>query len=758
MLICERSKERLNPQVTIDVDMAVIGGGLSGLCCAVMAARNGIKVALVQDRSVLGGNASSEIRVWALGATSHMGNNNRWAREGGLIDEIMVENLHRNKEGNPILFDALLLDKVLAEPNITLLLNTVVNEVHKKDDRTIEYVSAFNSQNSIFYRINARLFSDASGDGIVGYLAGAAYRFGAENASEFHEGFSPSEKYGQLLGHTIFLYPKNTDHEVKYIAPEFARKKDRVIPKIHQINPNQLGCNYWWFEYGGSMDTVGDTEKIKYELWAVIYRAWDHIKNSGLYPEAKNMTLEWVGNIPGKRESRRFEGLYMMTQHDIVNQTLFDDAIAYGGWAIDLHPADGVYSELPSCNQFHAKGIYSIPYRSYVSKDIDNLFFLGRLLSASHVAFGSTRVMITCALGGQAIGTAAALCIKNKMNPAELLEKGKVSELQGLLDYNGQSIPFIPIPENHNLAKSAKVETSSTLILADLPSSGEWISLDFSRGMLLPLKADTPYTIDYMTSSSIDTELTIDWMVSSNVNNYTPDVLIERITKTVYAGQHKLHLEFSKTMKDNQYGFFIIRRNENVSVALSQYRLSGVLAVANKFNLAVNNRGKQLPPEGSGFESFEFFTPDRRPAGKNLAFHISPAIDCFGADNLTNGYVRPHLSANIWMCELDKVNGSVNWKWNSEQVISSVRLFFDNDADHPMETIQWNHPESHMPFCISQFALYDDQNNCLYQTTDNYRTICDIQLDNPIKTNSLRLELKQNLANVPIALFEVEIR
>jgi glycine/D-amino acid oxidase-like deaminating enzyme len=114
MLIREKTKERLNPQVKIDVDLAIVGGGLSGLCCAVMAARKGIKVALVQDRPVLGGNASSEIRVWALGATSHMGNNNRWAREGGLIDEIMVENLHRNKEGNPILFDALLLEHPIA--------------------------------------------------------------------------------------------------------------------------------------------------------------------------------------------------------------------------------------------------------------------------------------------------------------------------------------------------------------------------------------------------------------------------------------------------------------------------------------------------------------------------------------------------------------------------------------------------------------------------------------------------------------------
>ena len=345
-------------------DVVVVGGGLSGVCCAISAARKGMKVALVQDRPVLGGNASSEIRVWALGATSHMGNNNRWAREGGLIDEIMVENLYRNKEGNPILFDALLLDKVFQEPNISLFLNTVVYQVLLTGTDGIQAVEAFNPQNEISYRFCADLFCDASGDGIVGYLAGASFRMGAEERNDYDEGFSPSDAYGKLLGHTIFLYTKKLDRPVKYVAPTFALEDMTRIPKLHQITPDQFGCNYWWFEYGGSVDTVTDSEQIKSELWKVVYGAWNHIKNSGLYPEAADLTLEWVGMIPGKRESRRFEGLYTLTQHDIVNQTVFPDTVAYGGWAIDLHPAEGVYSSLPSCNHIIRK--VSIAYRIVV--------------------------------------------------------------------------------------------------------------------------------------------------------------------------------------------------------------------------------------------------------------------------------------------------------------------------------------------------------------------------------------------------------
>src|SRR5690606_24559420 len=161
---------RLRHVATLSADLIVTGGGLSGVCAAITAARQGLEVVLVQDRPVLGGNASSEVRLWVLGATSHMGNNNRWAREGGVIDELLVENMYRNPEGNAILFDLVMLDKVIQEPNITLLLNTAVYEVEKEGPERIRALRAFCSQNATEYRLEANLFCDASGDGIVGFL------------------------------------------------------------------------------------------------------------------------------------------------------------------------------------------------------------------------------------------------------------------------------------------------------------------------------------------------------------------------------------------------------------------------------------------------------------------------------------------------------------------------------------------------------------------------------------------------------------
>jgi hypothetical protein len=383
----------------ISCDLVVVGGGLAGLGAAVTAARAGIQVTLLQDRPVLGGNASGEVRLWILGATSHMGNNNRWAREGGLIDEILVENLFRNPEGNPILLDALLLEKASEEKNLRLLLNTAVFEVGKDGPDRIASVRAFCSQNSTMYEVAAPLFCDASGDGVVGFLAGAAFRIGAESRNEFGEGFAPEQANQEMLGHTIYFYSKDVGRPVRYTPPSFALQDIRKIPRFRQFNAKDIGCRLWWIEWGGKLDTIHESEKIKWELWRVVYGVWNHIKNSGEFPEAENLTLEWVGTIPGKRESRRFEGDYMMTQKDIVEQRSHSDSVSFGGWAIDLHPSDGVFSALPGCTQWHSKGIYGIPFRCLYSRNIKNLFLAGRIISASHVAFGSTRVMATCAQG-----------------------------------------------------------------------------------------------------------------------------------------------------------------------------------------------------------------------------------------------------------------------------------------------------------------------------------------------------------------------
>ena len=251
MIVEPASKEvRSKYKEVINCDLVVAGGGLAGACCAITAAREGLNVTLIQDRPVLGGNSSSEVRLWILGATSHMGNNNRWAREGGVIDEILVENMYRNPEGNPVLIDSLILEKVVEEPNINLLLNTAVYDLTKSSEDVIDSVKAFCSQNSTEYICNAPVFMDATGDGVVGFMAGAAFRMGAESSDTFGEGMAPKEAIHELLGHSIYFYSKDVGKPVKYVAPSFALKDIAgKIPHYRSFNTKEFGCKLWWIEY-----------------------------------------------------------------------------------------------------------------------------------------------------------------------------------------------------------------------------------------------------------------------------------------------------------------------------------------------------------------------------------------------------------------------------------------------------------------------------------------------------------------------------
>jgi len=737
-------------------DVIIVGGGLAGTCAALTAARAGAKVVLVQDRPVLGGNSSSEVRLWILGATSHMGNNNRWAREGGVIDEILVENLYRNKEGNAVIFDTILLEKVVNESNIILLLNTAVYDVIKKDDTSIESVKAFCSQTSTGYLLKAPIFIDASGDGIVGFMAGAPFRMGAETKEEFGELFAPDEAYGKMLGHTIYFYSKDTGSPVKYVAPSYALIDIKDIPRYRSIESGMKGCNFWWFEYGGRFeDTVKATEDIKWELWKVVYGVWDYIKNSGNFPEAENMTLEWVGNIPGKRESRRFEGEYMLKQQDIIEQEQFDDVVAFGGWAIDLHPGDGVYSKLPGCTQWHSKGIYQIPYRSFISKTITNLFFAGRIISASHVAFGSTRVMATSAHGAQAVGLAAVLCLENRFSTKDILAQKHLSRLQNQLNINGQGIPGTAIDYSILSVEKPRVSVSSTFVLNEMPFDGQWAGLNEGFAQLLPLKSNKNYNFKILVESEKESTIKVQFRKSSKTGNYTPDIILEVHEIPVSTGQQFLNFSMDKCLEKDEYAFLTILPDADVRVMTSEQRLSGTLSLFQKKNKAVSNYGEQLPPEGIGVESFEFWTPKRRPDGKNLAFSVSPSIELFDKEYINNGYVRPYLKSNAWAAELTDPNPEIRLSWERPQKINKIRLFFDTDYDHPMESVQFGHPEDIIPFCVQDYSIYDRDDNLLYEKTGNYQTINDVEFEPGIQCTELKIKPEHPSKDFPATLFEI---
>ena len=739
----------------IKADLVVVGGGISGVCAAIAAARLGKKVTLVQDRPVLGGNASSEVRLWILGATSHMGNNNRWAREGGIMDEILVENMHRNPEGNPVIFDTILLDKVMQEQQIQLLLNTAVYHVNKKNIDSIDSLIGFCSQNQTEYHLSAPVFIDASGDGILGFLSGAAFRMGAESKEEFGELFAPTKAYGELLGHSIYFYSKDVGKPVKYIPPSYALKDITKIPRFRSFNSKDFGCRLWWIEYGGRLDTVHDTEKIKWELWKVVYGVWDYIKNSGNFPDAENLTLEWVGSIPGKRESRRFEGDYMLTQQDIVRQNTHEDAVSFGGWSIDLHPADGVFSEKPGCNQWHSKGLYQIPYRCLYSKNIDNLFLAGRIISASHVAFASTRVMATAGAIGQVVGTAASLCLDNFLYPRDLLTKGKVSDLQQLLLKNGHYIPGISRVDSLDLAESAKIECSSQFKLKELKESGLLRSLEYSVAQMLPLKSGkVPELLIHVTGIE-KTQLCVELRLSIDSKNFTPENIISKQFVEINPGRNCIQLNMDATISENCYGYLVFNKNPNVQLHYSEQRVTGILTVFNHVNAAVSNFGKQIASEDIGVDSFEFWCPKRRPEGQNIAFKVMDESNVFNPENLTNGIDRPTNQPNAWVADFDDPEPFLKLLWDEKKSVKTIELIFDTDFDHPMESVLMGHPERDMPFCIKDYSIFDASGNLLFQKNGNYQTVNSIIFSEPVLTDGLFIRMQHPSKEIPVSLFAV---
>lgn len=742
---------------TIHSDLVVVGGGVAGVCCAISAARAGVKVTLVQDRPVLGGNASSEVRLWVLGATSHMGNNNRWSREGGIIGELLLENLFRNKEGNALIFDTILLEKVVEEKNITLLLNTAVFATNKDNARAITSVEGFCSQNSKHYRLFGDYFCDASGDGIVAFQAGAEFRMGAEAADEFGEKMAPAEQGKELLGHSIYFYSKDVGKPVKFVPPSFASLEGMTEDRMKRIRSQDVGPRLWWLEYGGNSETIAESEEIKWQLWKVVYGVWDYIKNSGNFDNVDNLTLEWVGTIPGKRESRRFVGHSLLTQQDVVEQRIKGDAISFGGWAIDHHPGDGVYSDKPPCTQYHAKGVYQIPMGAFISKDIDNLFYAGRIISTSHIAFGSTRVMATCGHGGQAVGEAVSYCLNKQCATADLLKQEHIRSLQQKLNEKGHFIPHIPLRQEENIAANATIHASGELQLHALKSADIWRPLKISAGQFLPLQKGVAYCFTVKVRALKDTTLHAQLRRSEKITNFTPEVILEEQRVAIPEGEHQMELSFSKTLEQDQYALLCFMANTDIEIACSTTRVSSLVSVFNGVNKAVSNNGKQTVEGDKGVDEFEFWTPERRPGGHNLAFSVEPPI-CFPASHLTNGYTRAFQRSNVWCAPLDQTTADIVLGWQAQQSIKEVILHFDGDFDHALESTLYGHPEERVPFCVARFQLLDDKGDVLFEKTDNYQAVVSCKFDSPVQLNKLSVKLWQAHPDCPIALYEIIVK
>ena len=391
-------------QIDHSVEFCVVGGGLAGMCAAITAARHGVKTLLMHERPVLGGNASSEVRMWVCGTPRCL--------ETGIVEEIRLENLYRNNDPNYSVWDSILYEKVRFQENLTLLLNCSCQEL-ELDGARIKSIRGYQQTTQQFHRVEAKFFTDCSGDSILAPLSGAEFRVGRESKKEFGEQLAQEQADTKTMGLSCIIQGRETDSPKKFIPPKWAYcypDEESLPPRGHQFCRTQ---NYWYLELGGDRDSIRDTEEIRDELLKIAFGLWDHIKNHGDHG-ADNWSLDWVGFWPGKRESRRYVGDHILSEKEILSGAAFEDAVAYGGWPVDDHHPGGFNHFGPANVHISVPAPYTIPLRSLYSRNVPNLFCAGRNISTTHVALSSSRVMATCAILGQAAGTAAYYAVREK--------------------------------------------------------------------------------------------------------------------------------------------------------------------------------------------------------------------------------------------------------------------------------------------------------------------------------------------------------
>jgi hypothetical protein len=691
-----------------NAQLVVVGGGLAGTFAAIAAARLGTQVVLLQERPVLGGNSSSEVRVHPVGASQH--GYHRDARETGLIEELFLSvrsqayGLKQINGRHYPMWDVVLEDMVRSEPNVTLHLNTRVIDVEVEEDARDGYESrivsltAVQQGNEAVYRYSPEMVIDATGDGFVALRANAPFRYGREAASEFGETWAPEQPDDIVLGSTIMFAARDVGREVPFVAPGWAHE----FPDEESLpfrNHEAFESGYWWLEWGGTHHTIHENEDIRRELQSAVLGVWDHIKNHctvpGVRERAKTWTLDWIGHIPGKRESRRFEGDHILSERDIINGILSvpEDVVAFGGWAIDLHAPDGVYSADKPCTQPPLPDLYGIPLRSLYSRTVSNLMLAGRNISQSHVAHGSTRVMKTTSVIGEAAGVAASKAVDAGKTPRSLAGEGcLVNEVQQQLLRQGAYLPRLANTDPGDLVRrhgvSLTASSSAPLVLGEGQEMG-WdqagLSLAEHSGVLSLDEADVN-----------GREIPLGRTHAQSVIIFSGR--IERITlPLVNTGTDAIEAQVVVRQAVHLRDFGSLGEQPNdlatmvASIApgarsvefspdepiLCDPNAPVVLIPTSDPNLAWNLTEHE--PPGTQAAAWDDELGYWRWIHGTFGFHLEPVSHPFGPEQVVSGVTRPERAANVWISDpRESLPQHLTIVWPEPVEISTVQITFDS--------------------------------------------------------------------------------
>ena len=778
-------------------EVVVCGGGLAGLCAAVAAARHGARTCLIQDRPVLGGNSSSEIRVPPHGACCH----HAYARETGIISELLTEERARNHE--PIfengctnsVWDMVLYDLAVRTPNLTVHLNTSVTGVLMEGPggellpgvqraaevrglyirpacapaRRIAAVTARTANAEVELSVRGKLFIDCTGDGVVADWAGCEWRMGSEGRDEFGEAHAPPQPDTHTMGNSIHFKSRDMKAPCPFTPPQWAvRYEDRRFFYEGGRNPRDVRGGFWWIEIGVPWHTIHDAEEIRHELTRHCLGVWDWIKNRDqrTSDRAGNWALEWIGQVPGKRESRRVVGRVLMTENDIQQLKVFPDEIAFGGWFIDLHTPGGLLagaSEPASAEGYKATseyavrsycGPYGIPLRILIARDVDNLMMAGRNVSVTKAALGTVRVMGTTAILGQAAGTAAAVALKRGISLADAPQHA-AREVQQALLRDGCFLPDRKNEDPLDLARQARVTASSEALsygagpgsrgvsggLADgrdpRPEAyrleqrrGQWIAL--GAGELR--KASVLLSVLGSDEQSVEARL----LPVEHIWDYRcdPGAPLASATLRVAPGAAQW-VEWPLALK---------------SLTPGRYLRLDLLANP---QVIWHPAGAVEPGQVSAFEIGDG-RMRRFANGLTMSFLVDPPQPCYGPANVISGVARPHRFTNLWRSDpAQPLPQWVELAWPQPQQIALVELTFPG---HLIREYHAYPPFYRDPQCARDFSICIPDGPAWREVSrakGNYRRHVRVRLSELVTTQSLRVVIHATNGDPSAALYEV---
>jgi hypothetical protein len=681
-------------------DVIVVGGGISGTCAAISAARNGAKTALVHERSVLGGNSSSEVRLYPEDTCGF----SPWIKESGILEEIAVEERARNWE--PYIegimnsnWDLVLYEWVNREKNLSLFLNTTMREVVMRDAAHIQAIHAPQLGTEREFILSAPLFIDATGDGVLGYRAGADFRWGKELRSEFHEELAPTEPTTGLMGNTLFFRARDTGRPIEFKKPDWAAEFDTEADLTDRGHGN-FECGYWWIEVGAPLHPIKDNEEIRDEALRQLLGVWDHIKNhctaDDVREKAKNFALEFVGFWPYKRESRRILGDYTLTEKDVRDPSIHPDDIAYGAWGIDIHVPGGIherhvppYPEPRSDENFRQRSTipYGIPLRSCYSRNVRNLLMAGRPIGASYVAFASSRVLPTGAIVGQGVGAAAALCTKYNCEPKKLASDHP-GELQQLLLRQDASIPGVENADDDDLARRALVTASSEAELR-FAESETFHKANLALGQVFPVSTNRVDAVELLlhSNSTQSQQVALSLRRVEHAWDLRPSPVIAKATATVPAG-HKGYVSFSLNAQTKPGNLYFVSIDAEPELAWAMF--SDVDGQPSQ--VPVGATAADLAPGG-------FWRPFTH--GRSFTMRVVPEQKPYSAQNIVRGTNRPDRWTNAFLSDpAQPLPAWIEFTFSSAVRFNHVQITFDTDTSRRISL-----PLFHYPECVKRYEI-----------------------------------------------------